>query len=73
MADRASEVIKRLRALFSNKEVTAGSVDLNEATQEVIALSLSELQRNQVLLRTDFDNDVPLITGDRVRVFSRSF
>jgi PAS domain S-box-containing protein len=66
--DRASEVIKRLRALFSNKEVTAGSVDLNEATQEVIALSLSELQRNQVLLRTDFDNDVPLITGDRVQL-----
>ena len=66
--DRASEVIKRLRALFSKKEVTVGSVDLNEATQEVIALSLSELQRNQVLLRTDFDNDLPLIMGDRVQL-----
>ena len=66
--DRASEVIKRLRALFSKKEVTAGSVDLNEATQEVIALSLSELQRHQVLLRTDFDNDLPLIMADRVQL-----
>jgi len=64
----ASEVIKRLRALFSKKEVTAGSVDLNEATREVIALSLSELQRNQVLLRTDLDNDLPLIVGDRVQL-----
>ena len=66
--NRASEVIKRLRALFSKKEVTAGSVDLNEATREVIALSLSELQRNQVFLRTDFDNDLPLIMGDRVQL-----
>ena len=67
-ANRASEVIKRLRALFSQKQVTSGSVDLNEATREVIALSLSELQRNQVLLRTDFDSDLPLITGDRVQL-----
>jgi PAS domain S-box-containing protein len=66
--DRASEVIKRLRALFSKKEVTAGSVDLNEVTREVIALSLSELQRNQVLLRTYLDNDLPLIMGDRVQL-----
>ncbi|MFZ0317882.1 MAG: PAS domain S-box protein [Candidatus Sulfotelmatobacter sp.] len=66
--NRASEVIKRLRALFSKKEVTAGSVDLNEATREVIALSLSELQRNQVLLRTDFDSDLPIIIGDRVQL-----
>lgn len=66
-ANRASEVIKRLRALFTKKQVT-GSVDLNEATREVIALSLSELQRNQVLLRTDFNSDLPLITGDRVQL-----
>jgi PAS domain S-box-containing protein len=67
-ANRASEMIKRLRALFSQKQVTSGSVDLNEATREVIALSLSELQRNQVLLRTDFDSDLPFITGDRVQL-----
>lgn len=66
--NRASEVIKGLRALVSKKEVTTGSVDLNEATQEVIALSLSELQRNQVLLRTDFDNGLPHIMGDRVQL-----
>lgn len=67
-ANRASDVIKRLRALFSKKQITAGSVDLNDATREVIALSLSELQRNQVLLRTDFDSGLPLIRGDRVQL-----
>src|SRR6202035_325370 len=39
-ANRASEVIVRLRALFSGKELTTESMDLNEATREVIALSM---------------------------------
>ena len=46
--NRASEVITRLRALFSKKEFTLEPLDLNEATREVIALSLSDLQRNRV-------------------------
>ena len=66
--NRASEVITRLRALFAKKEATAESVDLNEATREVIALSLSGLQRNGVVLRTELAPDLPLITGDRVQL-----
>ena len=45
--NRASDVITRLRALFSKKEFTLESLDLNEATREVIALSMSDLQRNR--------------------------
>src|SRR6516164_6925588 len=40
--NRASDVIARLRTLFSRKEFTPESLDLNEATREVIALSLSD-------------------------------
>src|SRR5260370_14586815 len=43
-------------------------VDLNEATQEVISLSLSELQRNRVILRPEFADDLPVVTGDRVQL-----
>jgi len=50
--NRASEVIARLRALFSNKSTAMESVDLNDATREVIALSLSQLQRDRVIFRT---------------------
>ncbi len=64
----ASEVITRLRALFSKKEATIESVDLNEATREVIALSLSELQRNRVILRTELASDLPVVKGDRVQL-----
>src|SRR5207247_8593081 len=49
--NRASDVITRLRALFSKREGPVESVDLNEATREVIALSRSELQRKRVVLR----------------------
>jgi len=57
-----------VRALFTKKESTTESVDLNEATREVIALSLSELQRNQVMLRAELVSDLPHVTGDRVQL-----
>lgn len=65
---RASEVIARLRALFSNKGGPLEAVDLNEATREVIALSRSELQRKGVALQADLANDLPPVQGDRVQL-----
>src|SRR4030095_16385959 len=40
---RAADVITRLRALFTKKEITLEAVDLNEAAREVCALLLSYL------------------------------
>ena len=65
---RASDVITRLRLLFAKKGATTESVDLNEATREVIALSRSELQRRRVILRTELAGDLPVVTGDRVQL-----
>jgi PAS domain S-box-containing protein len=67
-ANRASEVITRLRALFSKRQVTAEPVDLNEAAQEVIALMSGELQKNHVTLRMDLAEGLPCITGDRIQL-----
>ncbi len=66
--NRASEVITRLRALFGKQETPAELVDLNDATREVIALSLSELQGNRVMLRQELSDDLPPVTGDRVQL-----
>ncbi len=66
--NRASEVIQRLRAMFAHKEPTTEPIDLNEAAREVLALSSSELQRSQVILRTDFDEGLPVVRGDRVQL-----
>jgi signal transduction histidine kinase len=67
-AERASEVIRRLRALFCKKGATTESLDLNEVTQEVVALSLSELERNNVTVRTELAEKLPRVQGDRVQL-----
>jgi signal transduction histidine kinase len=66
--NRAADVISRLRALFSKKEFTLEPLDLNEAAREVIALSLSDLQRNRVIVRSEFAEDLPPVIGDRVQL-----
>jgi len=66
--NRASDVITRLRALFGKKEVTAEPVDLNEATREVIALSLDDLQRQQVVLQLELADSLPSPKGDRLQL-----
>ena len=65
---RAADVITRLRALFTKKEITIEPVDLNEAARDVIALSLSDLQRNQVILQPQLAEELPLVAGDRVQL-----
>jgi PAS domain S-box-containing protein len=66
--NRATDVITRLRALYSKKEPSPESMDLNEATREVTALSLGELQRNSVVLRQELANDLPFVVGDRIQL-----
>ena len=66
--NRASEVIARLRALFSKKDATFEMFDLNEAVKEVVALSLSELQRDRVVLESDLAVDLPAVAGDRIQI-----
>jgi C4-dicarboxylate-specific signal transduction histidine kinase/CheY-like chemotaxis protein len=66
--NRAADVVKRLRALFSNEELTLEMLDLNEVTREVIALSVSDLQRNRVALQTALAEDLPALTGDRIQL-----
>jgi PAS domain S-box-containing protein len=66
--NRASDVISRLRALYSKKEFTLEQVDLNEATREVVALSWHDLQRNRVVLRWELAEELPLVVGDRVQL-----
>jgi signal transduction histidine kinase len=65
---RASDVVTRLRALFSRDEYRLESLDFNEVTREVIALTLSDLQRNRVVLQSELAEDLPTITGDRIQL-----
>jgi PAS domain S-box-containing protein len=66
--NRASDVITRLRTLYSKKEPSPESMNLNEAAREVTALSLTELQRSGVILRHELADDLPLVVGDRIQL-----
>jgi signal transduction histidine kinase len=65
---RASDVIARLRVLFTQSDAVMDRVDLNEVAREVIALLLNELQRSRVILRSEFADDLAPVTGDRVQL-----
>ena len=66
--NRASEVVTRLRALFSQKSTALESVDLNDVAREVIALSVSQLQRNGVIVQTDLAEELLSVRGDRIQI-----
>jgi C4-dicarboxylate-specific signal transduction histidine kinase len=66
--NRASAVIKKLRALFARKQPAMEPVDLNDAAREVLLLSASELHRGRVTLRTDLDSSLSVLSGDRVQL-----
>ena len=67
--NRAADVIARLRALFSKKAAATETMDLNEATREVLKLMFGDLLRNGVDLRLELDQDHPLLViGDRVQL-----
>jgi len=66
--NRASEVITRLRTLFSKRQIDVEPLDLNEAAREVISLLSGELQRNNVILKQELCDPLPTVNGDRVQL-----
>ncbi|HEX2543659.1 MAG TPA: PAS domain S-box protein [Ramlibacter sp.] len=66
--NRGAEVIARLRAMFSKKDMTLEPMDLNAAAREVVALSMAEIRRNRVILQQEFAEPLPLVLGDRIQL-----
>ena len=66
-ANRVSDVITRLRALFAREAGPSESVDLNEATHAVLAILRSQLERNRILARAELCEELPRIDGDRIQ------
>ena len=66
--NRASEVIARIRALARKADTEKQPMDLNEAVQEVLALTEGEVRRNGVVVRRDLTPDLPPVLGDRVQL-----
>lgn len=65
---RASEVIKRIRALLQKNGPAKSTLNVNEFIQDVITFTSSELKRNNVLLLTELGPDLPMVIGDRIQL-----
>jgi signal transduction histidine kinase len=66
--NRASEVIRRVRALANKTQIEKVPLDVNDVVKEVIALVQRELISHQVSLRMELAPALPMILGDRVQL-----
>ena len=66
--NRASEVIRRVRALAKKTSIEKVTLDLNEVVREAIALVQRELASQRVSLRMELAPALPMILGDRVQL-----
>jgi PAS domain S-box-containing protein len=67
-AQRASEIITRIRALVKKAPPQKEWLDINQIIREVIALAQSEVQRNHIALQAQLSDDVPLVLADRIQL-----
>jgi PAS domain S-box-containing protein len=67
-ANRANDVIQRVRALANKTSIEKVPLDVNDVVSEVIALVQRELISHQVSLRTESAPALPMILGDRVQL-----
>jgi C4-dicarboxylate-specific signal transduction histidine kinase len=67
-SSQASNVIRGLRALARKSGPELARFDINDAIREVLALIRTELQRQSVVLHTDFAVDEQPVFGDRVQL-----
>jgi signal transduction histidine kinase len=67
-ANRASEVIRRIRALAKKTDIEQVPLDVNGVVREVVALVQRELTSHRVSLRMELTPALPMILGDRVQL-----
>jgi len=65
---RASDVLVRTRKLVRPGDGIRERLDINSVVQEVIAWTNDKLQRSDVLVRLELQQDPPLVTVDRVQM-----
>jgi C4-dicarboxylate-specific signal transduction histidine kinase len=67
-ANRASDVIQRIRALAKRSEPQMVSLDINEVIREATLLVQREVLSHGVSLRTELSSALPQVLGDRVQL-----
>ena len=67
-ANRASDVITRVRQLAKRAPVEKSLLDLSDVVQEVLGLARYELAARRITIRINLSQDLPAVSGDRVQL-----
>jgi two-component system, LuxR family, sensor kinase FixL len=67
-AKRASQIIRRLRALFRKEHADRREIDVNALIKDVVDLLRNDFQRKRIAIRCVFDTTLPTIPGDPVQL-----
>jgi C4-dicarboxylate-specific signal transduction histidine kinase len=65
---RAGEIITSLREMFKKGTQARNPIEINTLIFTVLALVRHELQKHRVELRTELDESLPALEGDRVQL-----
>jgi C4-dicarboxylate-specific signal transduction histidine kinase len=65
---RAAEIITSLREMFKKETQTRNPIEINTLIFTVLAFVRHELQKHRVELRTELDEALPALEGDRVQL-----
>ena len=67
-ANRASEVIHRIRAYSTKATLSRSPLNVNDVIREVLALTSGELTREGVVLQESLSSTLPVVMADRVEL-----
>jgi len=67
-ANRASDVITRIRRLARSEPPRRDRFSFNEAIKEAVALAQGEIDQNRISLRLNLADDLPPVWADRVQI-----
>ena len=65
---RAGEIITSLRGMFKKDTKARSQIDINKVIFTVLGIVRHELQKQGVELRTELDESLPAVEGDRVQL-----
>ena len=67
-ANRAVDVVARVRALLKKSDVERTRLDLGQLIREVLVLVQPEVATHCIVLRTSLSDDLPPVLGDRIHL-----
>ncbi len=65
---RAGDIVQTIRAMFTKDSSERVPVDINSVILSVLSIVRIDLQKNDIQVRTELDDQLPAVAGDKVQL-----